>query len=219
MTKKIIVSGGYGVGKSGFCVQWALQNSPTTIADFDILNPYFRVREIRDSLEKHSIHLIASHLNEGLNQDVPAMSFAFQKAILENENIIIDCAGSENGLRPLRSLDKSFEDAAFWMVLNLNRLESSLELCDQIIEQYETDSQIKVSGFIHNTHLLDETKIEMILSAQKQIEHYAQIKKIPIVYTMIHKKFMHECSDKIHNPLLVMDECYLRKEWMKGETL
>ncbi len=219
MTKKIIVSGAYGVGKSEFCVQWAYKNRPCTIADFDILNPYFRPRELQKKLEEASIHVIASHLKSGLNQDLPAMSFAFQKALLSDEHIIIDCAGSENGLKPLQSLDENFDKAEFWLVLNLNRIESSLEKMDEMIELYETTTKRKITGFIHNTHVLDETSAEMIIQAQSEVETYAKLKNIPIEYTMINKDFIDQCIDRIKNPLLILDNNYLRKEWMKGETL
>ncbi len=220
MTKnRIIVSGAYGVGKSEFCVQYALQNSPCTIADFDILNPYFRPREIKSFLESKYVKVIASHINEGLNQDVPAMSFALNAAVLNNENILIDCAGSVNGLRVLHSLDENFDKAEFWLVLNLNRMESNLKEFDSLIEDYERDSKRKITGFINNTHLLDETSSEMIIESQRKIEAFIKTKNIPVVYTMIHESFVEECIDKINNPILVISHMYLREEWMKGVTL
>lgn len=184
---RIIVSGAYGVGKSEFCVQYALQHAPSTIADFDILNPYFRPREIKSFLKSKSVHVIASHLNEGLNQDVPAMSFALQKAVLNNETILIDCAGTVNGLRVLHSLDENFDQAEYWLVINLNRVESDLSHISQIIEDYQRDAKRKITGIVHNTHLLEETNAKMIIEAQLNLEAFLKNKNIPLLYTMIHQ--------------------------------
>lgn len=216
---KIIVSGAYGVGKSEFCVQWALQNTPCTIADFDILNPFFRPREIKSWLKTQAVEVIASHLDEGLNQDVPAMSFAFQKALLKHENIIIDCAGSVNGLHPLKSLGDEFKDAEFYVVINLNRSESDVSHIEHLVHEYEAWSQRKVTGFIHNTHLLDETDEKMIAEAQIKLEEIAKKLNIPIIYTLVCKDFYQMLIDKCSNPILKIDQLRLREKWMKGSTL
>ena len=218
MSKRIIVSGAYGVGKSEFCVQYALQHAPCTIGDFDILNPFFRPREIKDWLRKYRIDVIDSHLHEGLNQDVPAMSFAFQQAILNDETILIDCAGSVNGLNPLKSLSKAFDDAHFYVVINLNRAQSQLHHIETMIEQFERLSNRHVNGFIHNTHLCEETTSQMIIDAQKELEILSKKLHIPILITMLEEKFRLECIGFINNEILSFKENRLREKWMKGDT-
>lgn len=218
MTNKWIVSGAYGVGKSEFCVQWALQHAPSTIADLDYLNPFFRPREIKEYLEENNVNVVSSHIDEGLNQDVPAISFAYQRALLNQEALILDCAGSENGLRPLLSLNEEFDEAQFWVVVNLNREESKLDKLDKMIALFEENTHRKVNGFVHNTHLLDETDALIILNAQKQLESYAQKKKIPIVVTMIDEKFKEALQTQIQNELMCFKKKFLRENWMKGVT-
>lgn len=219
MSKAYIISGAYGVGKSEFVVQFALRNAPSTIGDLDVLNPFFRPREIQDWLKTQSVSVVSSHLNRGLNQDTPALSMAYQKAILQNEVLILDCAGSENGLKPLASLSNELDKAEFYVVVNLNRPESSLDKLDQLILNYEALTQRSITGFIHNTHLLDETDADSIVSAQSKLEAYSKAKRIPIVMTMISKHLLNSCARFIHNPILVFDTLYLRQSWMKGETL
>lgn len=218
MSEHWIISGAYGVGKSEFCVQWALTHRPCTLGDLDVLNPFFRPREIQDDLLKQQINVVASHLDRGLNQDLPAMSFAFQKALLAHESVIFDCAGSENGLRPLHALSKEFDHAHFWIVVNLYRPESSLDKLDDLIELYELHSGRNVDGLVHNTHLLDESTLDDILVAQEQLETYSKLKGIPIVVTMMPQVFVEKAKTRLHNPILGFDQLHLREDWMKGTT-
>lgn len=215
MSKKIIISGAYGVGKSEFCVQWALQNHPCTLGDLDVLNPFFRPREIQAYLKTQDVEVVASHLNKGGNQDTPAMSFAFQKALLEDQNIILDCAGSENGLRPLASLTEAFEFAEFYMLVNTFREGSRLEDLNLLKTLFEAHSQRKVTGVILNTHLLEETKLEDIIEAHHALCHQLKSLGLPLIMTCIEKKFKPLLNEDI-GPILWLDPPYLREEWMKG---
>ena len=45
MSEVIVLTGAYGVGKSEFACQLALLKAPCVLADFDVINPYFRPRE------------------------------------------------------------------------------------------------------------------------------------------------------------------------------
>lgn len=219
MSKKVIVSGAYGVGKSEFVVQWALAHAPATIGDLDILNPFFRPREIEGYLNTQGVHVVSSHLKRGQNQDTPALSLAFQAAILKPEALILDCAGSENGLKPLAALSPDMADAEFWMVVNLNRPESALDQLDAMRTQFEAMTQRRLTGLVHNTHLLDETTAESISTAQQLLESYALKAHLPIVCTMVPLSCLKDCEDDIHNPILAFDTLYLREAWMKGNTL
>lgn len=215
MSKKIIISGAYGVGKSEFCVQWALQNTPCTIGDLDVLNPFFRPREIKEFLKTKGVEVVASHLDKGGNQDTPAMSFAFQKALLEDQNIILDCAGSENGLRPLASLTSAFDESEFYMVLNTFREGSRLNEIESLKVLYEAHAQRKVTGIILNTHLLEETQIEDIIEAYHCVKAHLISLNLPLILTCVERKFKEILKEDI-GPVLWLDPPYLREEWMKG---
>ena len=59
-----IITGHYGTGKTEFAVNLALhmaqRGDPVTLADLDIVNPYFRSRERRDLLTANGVSLISS---------------------------------------------------------------------------------------------------------------------------------------------------------------
>ena len=59
----VVVTGHYGVGKTNFALNLALDAAAAgyraTLADMDVVNPYFRSNEYRDLLEGAGARLIA----------------------------------------------------------------------------------------------------------------------------------------------------------------
>ncbi|NTW95631.1 MAG: hypothetical protein HGB31_03330 [Erysipelotrichaceae bacterium] len=217
MSEVLIITGAYGVGKSEFASQLALLKAPCALADLDVINPYFRPREQALWLKSKGVDVLGSILPNHINQDFPAMSGNLRGAISQNIPLIIDCAGSENGLKPLASFEDVLQNAQVWLVVNANRPESFFDQIKPMIELFESRSHLRISGFVHNTHLLDQTDPSMILKAQAELEVISKALNVPIVYTMINEKY--KSSLPIHNPLVCFDHLILRSDWMKGETL
>jgi hypothetical protein len=217
MSEVLIITGAYGVGKSEFASQLALLKAPCALADLDVINPYFRPREQALWLKSKGVDVLGSILPNHINQDFPAMSGNLRGAISQNIPLIIDCAGSENGLKPLASFEDVLQNAQVLLVVNANRPESFFDQIKPMIELFESRSHLRISGFVHNTHLLDQTDPSMILKAQVELEIISKALNVPIVYTMINEKY--KSSLPIHNPLVCFDHLILRSDWMKGETL
>lgn len=219
MSEVIILTGAYGVGKSEFASQLAILKAPCVLADFDVINPYFRPREQTSWFESKGVKIIGSQIKNHINQDFPALSGDLPSYIHQGKTVLVDCAGSENGLKPLASFMDSLIDAKVYLVVNLNRPESNIESVNAMIHLFETRSHLKISGLVHNTHLLDETSVEMIIDAQIKCEKLSNTIHLPIVYTMIAKELYNDCKESIHNECVVFDRLILRETWMKGNTL
>ncbi len=219
MSEVIILTGAYGVGKSEFASQLALLKAPCVLADFDVINPYFRPREQTSWFESKGVKIIGSQIKNHINQDFPALSGDLPSYINQGNTVLVDCAGSENGLKPLASFMDALKTAKVYIVLNLNRPESNFESVDEMIQLFEKRSHLKISGLVHNTHLLDETNSGMIIHAQKKCEELSKMINIPIIYTMIRKDLYNECRDSIHNECVIFDRLILRESWMRGDTL
>ena len=58
MSEVIVLTGAYGVGKSEFASQLALTKAPCVLADFDVINPYFRPREQTTWFESKGVKII-----------------------------------------------------------------------------------------------------------------------------------------------------------------
>lgn len=217
MKRSVICTGPYGVGKSEFSIQYALTQAPCYLADLDVLNPYFRPREIHGFLREHGVIVIGNNTDNSTNLDLPGLSGDVGVYIQRGDRVVVDLAGSIAGIHPLTLFKDMLDRCEVWLVVNLMREESRLEDIERFISDLKAQNLI-VTGLVHNTHLLDETDLALILNSNQKIEKFAKKMKIPVVWTMLDRRFMVDLNHEINSPILPVDHWALRAEWMKGDS-
>lgn len=159
-----IVTGHYGTGKTEFAVNLALAlaaaGERVTLADLDIMNPYFRPRERKDLLAASGVRLIATS-QACMDADVPALP-AELLSVLENRDLrgVLDVGGDPSGARVLARFHPQIvrEDWQMVCVLNANRPEVRAP-ADAIryLRAIEAVTGLACTGLVNNTHLCGET--------------------------------------------------------------
>jgi hypothetical protein len=218
MKRAVICTGPYGVGKSEFAIQYALTQAPCFLADLDVLNPYFRPREIHGLLKELGVVVIGNNTNNSANADLPGLSGDVGTYITRGDNVVVDLAGSIAGTHPLTLFQDVLGLCEVWLVVNLMREESDLRSVEAFIEELRKQN-LPVTGLVHNTHLLSETDLDLIRHSNGEIERFAAEVQIPVVFTMLDARFMVDLKHEIHSPILAVDRWYLRKDWMKGDSI
>lgn len=218
-----IITGYYGSGKTEFAVNYAYKMAEVTkrpvIADLDIVNVYFRSREKTKELEDAGIEVIASSVVED-NCDMPALSSKITVPFLDKSyDYIMDLGGSEVGAKVLGRfgdlIDKSEVD--FFMVVNIFRPETGS--VDEIIHQInllEEMSGFKVTGFVNNSNLIHETKIEDIIAGDEYLREVSKRTGIPVRYTtcmLDEVSQIDTLSDKVQGEVFPM-HYNMRTIWM-----
>ncbi|MGF6907831.1 hypothetical protein [Fusobacterium sp. PH5-44] len=223
MDKRItIITGNAGSGKTEFALQYAFNQKKfyekINIVDLDVINVYFRSREISKSLKENSITILGSNNLTHDNSDLPNVSYAFE-SLLNKENkekVIIDLAGSENGLKLLMALkNKNFEHD-LWFACNIFREETdNADKIKKLIEKYEEFSGLKITGLINNSNLLEDTSLNDIIEGEKILEIVSKEKKVPIIYTMSHLN-SEILNKKLNNKkILHIKEFYNSQNWLR----
>ena len=217
----VIIIGHYGSGKTEFAVNYAVKMKEiyenVSIADLDIVNPYFRTREKRDFLESIGVKVYDSSIRN-TSIDIPALPAELTGVFL-NQNIrsIIDVGGDPVGAKVLsRYADqiKSTEYDMFY-VINGNRPETStVEGVIKYLKMIEATSRLKVTGLINNTHLLKQTTVEDVEFGHELNKKISWETDIPIRYEAV----IRETADKIKNLEIIEKlfpiNLYMREEWM-----
>lgn len=159
-----IITGHYGTGKTEFAVNLALamaaEGERVMVADLDIVNPYFRSRERRDTLERAGVQLISSS-QACSDADVPSLP-AELLTIFENRDLrgILDIGGDPVGARVLARFRPKIlaEDFQLLYVLNAHRPEvREPENAIAYLRRIEATTGLPCTGIINNTHLCGET--------------------------------------------------------------
>jgi hypothetical protein len=186
----VIIVGGYGSGKSEVAVNLARflgveQTEPVTIADLDIVNPYFRSREAAARLAELGVRSIVPS-GEKFYAELPIILPEIKGAIENREGkLILDVGGDDVGATVLSSLSGAFvpDEYELLLVLNARRpFTSTVDGCLKMIGQIEAASRLKFTGIISNTHLMTETTASIVLDGYRLAQAVGKKTHLPVVF-------------------------------------
>lgn len=217
-----LFAGHYGSGKTNIAVNYALRlkekYAKVSIADLDIVNPYFRTKDSEAFLESKGIHLISSEYANS-NVDVPALP-AETYAIIDDETVqaVIDVGGDDRGALALgRYAPSILKQNNYEMLLVINKFRPLTPDCASticVMREIETAAGMKFTGIINNSNLGDETTREDILSSVSYAEEIAKASGLPIKMTTVKEDLYEEVKD------IVSDCCpiklYVKQSWAKA---
>ncbi len=218
--KRITVfSGHYGSGKTNVAVNYALwlksHCDNVSIADLDIVNPYFRTKDSMKVLEENGVKLISSEYANS-NVDVPALP-AETYGVLQNKEIhaVIDVGGDDRGALALgRYSDAILEDGDYELLFVINKyrpLTRNADMTLEIMAEIEKACHMKFTAIVNDSNLGDETTAEDILDSVSYANEVSKKAGIPIKMTTVKKDLFEKLSDKIEN--LMPIELYVRQSW------
>ena len=224
MGRIYIVAGFYGSGKTEFCVNLAMDiarntGEPVTIADLDVINPYFRSREKETQLAAHGIEIMGNALENNTGQDLPAVSFAFTSRIVRGDNVILDLAGGEAGVKLLASCYNAIQiskaPVEFLCVVNLFRPETnSAEKMAGFVRKINAMSKLSVTGLVNNGHMLHDTTARHVLASQQAALDAAALLGVPLRYTQLRQDIYEGIANEIKSDkVLVFEKLAMRETW------
>lgn len=187
-----IVIGAYGSGKSELSVNLALnmrKESPdkkVLLADLDIVNPFYRSADAGKILQENDIRLI-SPMYANSNVDAPVLSGEVY-VIFDDESYqgVFDIGGEDMGATILGSMKSRLDkiDADLLMAVNIKRPFTST--VDEIIimaSELQEASKLKITGFINNSNLLEQTTADDIFEGEKILLEVQERTGIPLIMT------------------------------------
>lgn len=209
------LTGYYGSGKTEVTINLAIQKQLHTVVDLDIINPYFRSREMGKVLETFGIESISSDLSEKVHLDMPYVSSKiFRPFHHPNEKAIYDLGGNDQGAKLLRQFDNYHKTPVdLYIVCNIYRYETSdASKILRLINKIEGMGGFKVTGLINNSNLLRETTTSDILAGQAVLREVSQQSNLPIVFTTVWEKVGMD-QDEVDGELIRL-KLYFRKDWL-----
>ncbi|MCK4552267.1 MAG: ATP-binding protein [Tenericutes bacterium] len=210
------LTGYYGSGKSEIAVNLAIQKKLDILVDLDIINPYFRSREMEKELDKYNIKSISSDMDQKMNLDMPYISSKiFMPFHDKSLKAIFDLGGNDQGAKLLRQFDDyHHHDIDLFLVINIYRYESSSpELIIKLINKIEGMGGFKVTGLINNSNLIRETTINEILEGEKVVKEVSEMTNLPVIYTTIWED-VNLADNLVFLGETLKLKLYFRKNWL-----
>ena len=181
----IVVIGAYGSGKSEYSINLAddIKNKgqQVSLVDLDVVNPYFRSRDVREMFASRGIEVIAPE-GEYMHADLPMISPRIRSAILDTDKtVILDVGGDPAGCRALVRFITVIKSRGYSLhfVINTKRpFTSDKNEILGMLDSLESMSQLQVSHLICNTNLMQETTLPMVKNGIDIISSVAEEKNI-----------------------------------------
>ena len=206
-----IISGHYGSGKSEIAVNAAVsirkEQLDVLMADMDIVNPFFRSVDAKETLESMGIKVVApTYANT--NVDAPIIGPEISAALRNKSRyVILDVGGDEEGARVLGRFhaDIPEDETDMFFVLNRARpMTQNLNDTVKYIQEIEAASRRKITKLINNTHYLDETTLKEVLYGLELAREVAGETGIPLAATCVMESLKSQLEGLIDHPVFVI---------------
>ncbi len=196
-----IIIGAYGSGKSEISVNLALKmrkenpSDKVLLADLDIVNPFYRSSDANKVLEENDIRLI-SPMYANSNVDAPVLSGEVY-VIFDDDSYrgVFDIGGEDMGATILGSMKTRLDNTDAELIMAVNTRRPFTSTANEIIimaSELQEASKMKITGFINNTNILEQTTPSDILEGEKLLLEVSQKTGIPLVMTTVMEGVMSE---------------------------
>lgn len=187
--RNLAVAGALGSGKS----EWLLNLAHTflqmgegvCIADVDITNPYFCVRERAEDLRAEGFRVITAP-GDARWGDLPSLSPRVSGAIGGADRLFLDVGGDVRGGMALTQFAPLLrkEGVTFLLVVNSCRPQTNtLQKIEALHADLEHVTGLSVAGLLSNAHYLGETSMEDVAKGIDLAWAASEALGIPLLYT------------------------------------
>lgn len=221
MSRVTIFAGHYGSGKTNIAANYAIklreEGKAVSIADLDIVNPYFRSKDAKEMLESKGIRFISSPYANS-NVDTPALpADAYSITADKSRYAVVDVGGDDRGALALgRYVPGILEENDYEMLFVINKfrpLTSDVPGTLEVMQEIETACRMKFTGIVNNSNLGEDTTAEDVLESQAYADSIAEACGLQIRMTTVSAKLYDELKSKINN--LMPLNLYIRQSWQK----
>ena len=211
-TKRVtLLAGHYGSGKTNIAVNLAMKQKSegfdVTVADLDIVNPYYRTKDSEEELKAAGIPLISSPFANS-NVDLPALPQELYRIVDETDtHMVVDIGGDDRGAYALgRFAQKLKDENDYEMILVINKyrpLTADEKDAVAIMKEIEEAGHLPFTAIVNNSNLGKETTAEDVLNSVPYAEKMAKDTGLPLLLTTVREDLLPELEGKI-DPLMGM---------------
>lgn len=181
--------GEYASGKSEMAINRALElkelGRKVTLVDLDTVEPFYTLRPLKELLEEKDLNIISFSSKDsfGLGETGAMLNPRARWALMNEGDIIIDIGYGVYGAKTLNLVEGADEspELKIMAVFNYNRpMTNSIDKIKEYVKELG-----RVDAIVANTHLGNETTLDLIIAGNDAIIRAGQELNIPIAYMAI----------------------------------
>lgn len=227
-----VLMGHAGVGKTNVALGLALAEAAagrdTTLADLDVVNPYFRSSDYPELLRKEGIRLIEPVLAR-TTLDTPSLTGELDAAIAQvaaepaRRRLIIDVGGDDDGATTIGRWSGALREAGayvLYVVSAYRALTTKPEDAAAMLPDIEEHARLRANAVLNTSNLGDETTMEHVEHGRAFAREVARMCGVPLAATVVPEVAVGESgpgawsadAGSVAEPMLVMPR-YVRLPW------
>ena len=193
-----VVCGHYGVGKTNFALNLALDAQSAgfevTLVDLDIVNPYFRSSEYREVLDQAQVNLVSPVFAQaGTSLDVPSLTGAIAPAVNRAyfdaakgegcKRVIVDVGGDDAGATALARFATDIRKGPHDFLYVVNCFRNLTQEPDEalgVLREIELRCGLSATGIVSNAHLKAETSWSTVAQGARFARDVADRASLPV---------------------------------------
>lgn len=219
MKKITVITGHYGSGKTNLAVNLAVkaaeEGKKVTVADLDIVNPYFRTADFKELFDEKGITLAAPDFANS-NLDIPSIQFDVEELAAVSDCLIIDVGGDDAGAfalgRYAEALLSYGSETELYYVINQRRyLTQTPDEVLGLMYEIEAAARMKHTAIVNNTNLGSETTLEIVEASEEFAAETAERAGLPLAFTTCPE----ELAEFSENENIFPIKVYVKPLWEK----
>lgn len=219
-----VIAGHYGVGKTNFACNLAIDlaagGCEATLADLDIVNPYFRASEQRGLLEDAGVRVIAPVFAEaGSSLDVPSLRGSIAPALQqagEGRPVLLDAGGDDAGAVALGRFGAIIAARPYAMLGVLNALRNEVRDPREAaanLRAIQEACHLRFTALVGNTHLKGETTAAVVEEGYAYSREVARLADLPLAAVTLPEAMAPEAVPSIPAELLYPVATHVKNPW------
>ena len=202
-----LFAGHYGSGKTNIALNYARylrrKGLAVTVADLDIVNPYFRTKDSEAALAEEGIGLIVSEFANS-NVDLPAMpKEAYGLVNDPSVYAVLDIGGDDRGALALgRYVPAIKAEGNYEMLFVVNRarpLTRTVADTLEVMGEIQEACGLPFTAIVNNTNLGLQTTPEDVLSSMDYARELSRVTGLPLKMTCAAEHLCRSLEGKIQN--------------------
>lgn len=192
-----VLMGHAGVGKTnvalGLSLAEAAAGHEVTLADLDVVNPYFRSSDYPELLREAGVRLIAPVLAR-TTLDTPSLTGELDAVIAqvaadpEHRRLIIDVGGDDDGATTIGRWARMLQEAGahvYYVVSAYRALTTEPEAAAAMLPDIQGHAHLKATAILNTSNLGDETTAEHVERGRAFAREVARLCDLPLVATVV----------------------------------
>lgn len=211
--------GEYASGKSENAVNRAIelrrQGQEVTLVDLDTVEPCYTLRPIKRELEAMGLNVVAWETRDtvGLGEAGSVIKGSMRWVLRRKGSIVMDVGYGVHGARIFNLVEGADEHPLLKIIAVINMSRPFTSTVDAIIEY--VSSLGRVDAILNNTHLAEETTIEIVQNGARGVAEAARLLDLPMIGSSAVTELAEQIGefDCMGNPMRKIERIMPRTFW------